>query len=209
MFFFYLHAECEKCTPLQASFLKDLRKRLKACKTLGSAVESLVEDAVREYVQKFIKAGSTSVDHLHEHLQPLYNTEYLISNPKILDMAKALADALMKPSLPVPVPLVHSLSLTPESKPLFSKPVVYHASVCCLAVNKCTHSDCSTYFKDEIGHSFKEVSISQSEQGRYLIAIQDSTYYIAFQSETNISQWPKKYQSLSKGICCCHTLICL
>ena len=92
-------------------------------------------------------------------------------------------------------------STNPErAEPLFSKPVVYHVSVCCLAVNKCTYSDCSAFFKDKIdGHSFKEVSISQSEEGRYLIAVQDSTNYIAFQGEPNIAQWAKNYQSFSEG----------
>ena len=92
-------------------------------------------------------------------------------------------------------------SPTPEkANSLFSKPVVYHASVCCLSVNKSAHNACSNFIKHDIGHCFKEVSISRSQVGRYLIAIQDSTYFIAFQGEPDFAQWPKKYKSFSEGI---------
>ena len=159
---------------------------------------------VSKYVKKFIQAGSTSVDHLHVHLQQLHKRELLIIDPEILSMAKSVADGLVvqtpTSSLPPSQEACSASSQTPQrAKLLFSKPVVYHASVCCRVVNKCTHNDYSTFFKDEVGHSFKEVSISRSEEGRYLIAVQDSTYYFAFQSEPNIAQWPEKYKSFSEG----------
>ena len=202
--------ECA-CTPLQASFLEHLKGQLKVFKTLPDS-KSFVEVAIREYVQKFIQAGSTSVDHLHEHLQKLYKREFLITDQEILNMAKKIADD-MQPSRSLLLSASslssahsgkHTSSSSPtlrRAKPLFSKPVVYHACLCCRAVNTCTHEDYSTFFKDEANcyHSFKEVSISRSEEGRYLIAVQDSTYYFAFQSEPNIAQWPERYQSFSEG----------
>ena len=205
--------EC-KCTPLQASFLEDLRKQLKVFKN-SPGLESFVKDAVCKYVEKFFSAKSTSVEHLHEHLQQLYKGEFLISDPKILEMAKKITDDMKRPPRSVQLsvdslssshsgrrpPSSHSSPTPQRANPLFSKHVVYHASVCCQAVNKCTHNDYSTFFKDEANcrHSFKELSISRSEEGRYLIAVQDSTYYIAFQGEPNIAQWPEKYKSLSEG----------
>ena len=183
------------CTPLQLSFLEDLKKQLTVFKSLPDS-NSFVEDAVRKYVDKFISAKSTSVDHLHEHLQQLYKKEFLITDPKILKMAEKITD-VSKRHVPPPVVVTPPQAAKPPL--LFSKPVVYHASVCCHAVNKCTHNDYSTFFKDETAHSFKEVSISRSEEGRYLIAVQDSTYYFAFQSEPNIAQWPERYQSFSEG----------
>ena len=173
-------------------------------KGLGSVGEPLAEDAVRKYVGKFNRAGSISgVVHLHEHLQLLHKREFLINNPKVLEMAKKITDGMRRPrSNSTTSSGVHPApSPTPRrAEPLFSKPVVYHASVCCRVVNKCAHNDCSKFFMDASdGHSFKEVSISQSE-GRYLIATQNSTYYIAFQAEPNIAQWPEKYKSFSEGI---------
>ena len=206
--------EC-KCTPLQASFLEDLRKQLKVFKNLPDS-DSFVKDAVCKYVEKFISAKSTSVEHLHEHLQQLYKREFLISDHDILDMAKEITVTLQRPVLHPAAPSASrrrtSSPLSPTTQramPLFSKPVVYHASVCCQAVNKCTHKDYSTFFKDEIGHSFKEVSISRSEEGRYLIAVEDSMYYIAFQGEPNIAQWPEKYKSLSEGTAFLFSVYCI
>ncbi len=88
---------------------------------------------------------------------------------------------------------------------LFSKPVVYHASICSLAVNKTDAGEYQKFFKDKRfvpGHSFKEMStcISRSKQDRYLIATQDdSTYYIAFQSEPNVTEWPKRFASFENS----------
>ena len=197
--------EC-KCTPLQTSFLDELRNQLNTIKTFSRKEIRLepAKDVVSKYVKKFIQAGSTPLEHLHEHLQQLHKRELLISDPEVLDMAKTLADDFVVRTTPSPSSLSQgsrpASSPTPRrAKPLFSKHVVYHASVCCQAVNNCTHNNCSAFFKDGVGHSFKEVSISRSEEGRYLIAVQDSTYYIAFQGEPDIAQWPEKYKSFSEG----------
>ena len=196
--------ECE-CTPLQTSFLEELRIQLNTIKSFSRKENRLepAKDVVSEYVKKFIQDGSTSVDHLHTHLQKLYKKEFLITDLTILEMAETLADGLAlqtPPTSSLACQETHSASSPTLHKPLFSKPVVYHASVCCQAVNKSTRKDCSSFLKDEVSHSFIQVSISQSEEeGRYLIAIQDSTYYIAFQSEPNIVQWPKKYKSFREG----------
>ena len=88
--------------------------------------------------------------------------------------------------------------------PLFSKAVVYHASICSRAVNSTNAGEYQKFFKTERfvpGHSLKEVAITRSKQDRYLIAIQDdSTYYIAFQSEPDITAWPDKYHSFGNGM---------
>lgn len=83
---------CE-CTPLQASFLEELRASLRAFKTISSEETRLSseEQVVIDYVYKFINTDSTMVDHLHEHLKQLYETEKLISSPNLLDNAKQLA----------------------------------------------------------------------------------------------------------------------
>ena len=104
--------------------------------------------------------------------------------------------------------LFHSAELTPpaKSKPFFPKDTIYHASICCQALTCCTADDYQQYFKDKVpGHSFQAVSISRptpdgKQHERYLIAKQgESKYYIAFESQPVLSQWPKKYHSFIKG----------
>ena len=59
------------------------------------------------------------------------------------------------------------------------------------------------FFKDRQlvpGHSFKAVSISRSKSDRYVIARKDeSTYYFAFQSELQLSEWGKNFNSFFDG----------
>ena len=81
--------------------------------------------------------------------------------------------------------------LSPETKELFSVDTLYHASVCCLAVNKCSTSN----FKDLLnvsGHGLQEASISitrESSTDRCLVAFQGSVMYVAFQSEPTLPYW--------------------
>ena len=200
-----LSVECEKCTPLQTSFLEDLRKQLEVFKGLGCVGEPLVEDAVDKYIHKFIQAGSTdSVDHLHEHLEQLFKREKLISDND-LHKAKHLSfdvSSLKRSSF---TDVVESSSTTLVKETLatpFSKCLFYHSSICSLAVNKCTVGNFQEFFKAQKFQSLREVSLSQSSHECYLIAMDsDSTYYIAFQSEPDITLtgWARKYKSFSEG----------
>ncbi len=187
---------------LQKSFLDDLKKLLDALKIFNGADKKKMEQkGLNEYVTRFIQAGCSSTDHLDEHLLALHEKDILITDVSVYHWAKQLAaekftEIVAVPTSPikvVPVPKSH----------LFSKPVVYHASICSLAVNKTDAGEYQKFFKNKRfvpGHSFKEVSISRSKQERYLIATQDdSTYYIAFQSEPNITEWPKRFKSFEHG----------
>ena len=94
-------------------------------------------------------------------------------------------------------------------EPLFSKDTVYHASICCQALASCTAGDYQRFFKDKEkvhvpGHSFEAVSISHpspdQQHERYLIAKQgESKYYIAFESQPDLSLWQKEYKSFVEG----------
>ena len=87
---------------------------------------------------------------------------------------------------------------------------MFHASLCCQAVSSCTAGDYQQFFKNKElvpGHSFNAISISRprhdssSLREQYLIAKQgESTYYIAFQSETDLREWPKKSASFIQGL---------
>ena len=81
---------------------------------------------------------------------------------------------------------------------LFCKDTVHHASICSRAISECDADNYLKFFESNVSrHSLQAVSISCSEQDRYLVARQgESTYYIAFQSETD---WPE-LKSFIKGI---------
>ena len=164
------------------------------------------EQAVLDYVQKYIKAGSTSIDHLHAHLEQLYETEELISDPGLIDEAKQLSYEVLslKKSTLLNIERPSTTTLFGEEKLAtpFSKRLFYHASLCSLAVNRCTEEDnCQEFFKKQKFHSLKEVSLSHTSHEHYLIASGgDSTYYIAFQSEPDITRWPRKYKSFNEGM---------
>ncbi len=156
------------------------------------------QHALSEYVTCFIQAGCTSTDHLDEHLLALHEKDNLITD---VHWAKQLAAEKFTEIVAIPT---SPIKVAPIPKlPLFSKPIVYHASICSLAVNKTDAGEYQKFFKDKRcvpGHSFKEISISRSKQERYLIATQDdSTYYIAFQSEPNVTEWPKRFVSFENG----------
>ena len=201
-----LCTECE-CTPLQRTFLEELRDQLKAISTFSSEEVrySSTKEVVRDYVEKYIKAGSTSIDHLHKHLEQLYEIEELISDQGLLDEAKQVsyeAFSLKKSTL-LNIGRSSSTMLFREEKLAtpFSKRLFYHASLCSLAVNRCTVDNCQEFFKDQKFYSLKEVSLSHSSHKRYLVASgDDSTYYIAFQSEPDVTEWPRMYTSFNEGM---------
>ncbi len=190
------------CTALQKLSLNKLKKLLDGLKEYTYAEKKKTEQhALSEYVTDFIQAGCSSTDHLDEHLLALHEKDNLITDVSLYHWAKQLAiekftEIATLPMSPIKISLV-------TKAPLFSKPVVYHACICSLAVNKTDAGEYQKFFKDRRfvpGHSFKEVSISRSKQDRYLIASQnDSTYYIAFQSEPNITEWPKRFTSFENG----------
>ncbi len=187
---------------LQKSFLNDIKKLLDALKVYSGADQKKMEKtALSEYVTRFIQAGCSSTDHLDKHLLGLHEKDNLITDVSLYHWAKQLASEKFTEIVAIPTSQIKMAPVTKSH--LFSKPLVYHASICSLAVNKTDAGEYQKFFKDRRfipGHSFKEVSISRSKQDRYLIETQDdSTYYIAFQSEPNITEWPKKFASFEHG----------
>ncbi len=190
------------CTVLQKSFLDKLKKLLDGLKLYsGTDQKKMEKTALSEYVTYFIQAGCSSTDHLDEHLLALHEQDNMITDVSIYHWAKQLATDKFTEIVAIPTSPI-KVAPIPKSC-LFSKPVVYHASICSLAVNKTDAGEFQKFFKDKHfvpGHSFKEISISRSKQERYLIATQDnSIYYIAFQSEPNVTEWPKRFASFENG----------
>ena len=96
----------------------------------------------------------------------------------------------------------------PEEVPLFSKENVYHALVCCQAVNASDESKVRSILR-ELSHSFDGLSVTRSDckerhrpgkhHGMYIIARKaDGTYIVAFKGIPALSEW-LTYSSLEEG----------
>ena len=84
-----------------------------------------------------------------------------------------------------------------DSEVVVSKPDIYHSSMLCVALSDNQKSHTRLHF-------LREMSISQSSSGKYLVAVSDRTTFIAFQSELDLREWPRKYDSFSEGMSIYH-----
>ena len=94
-----------------------------------------------------------------------------------------------------------------QEPPLFSKDTLYHASICCEAINDVMPSNPLSFFRNKKPqHSLTEVSFSQCKDGTtpYLIAKQNDVVYVAFQGVPEVSQWMKSASSFNEG---CHSTV--
>ena len=152
-------------------------------------INQVLQWALQDYITSFTKFSCINVEHLKHHLR-LLHTEGLISDLSVYKWAVQVAEERVSQVTFDPV--------SSRKKPLFSKDVLYHASLCSLAVNSENMFEENTWIR---GHNFKAVSISQSSKERYLVATQDeSIYYFAFQGNSDISSWLKEYESFSEGL---------
>ena len=97
----------------------------------------------------------------------------------------------------------------PQEVPLFSKENVYHALVCCQAVDASDESQVRSILR-ELSHSFDGLSVTRSDckerhqpgkhHGMYIIARKaDGTYIVAFRGIPALSAW-LTYSSFEEGI---------
>ena len=160
----------------------------------------MIKAVVREYITDSQQSGSTK-EHTEGHLQELHRRDFLLSEPMYEWASQLLAEVFAEAA--VDKSGYEPLSPSETKEPLFCKDTVYHASICSHAINEYSAGDYLKFFKLKEkgpGHSFQEVSISRSKQDRYLIARQgESTFYFAFQSEPDLSKWPKLFKSFSEG----------
>ena len=169
----------------------------------STKAEPVIQQAIRDYGSTCLNLGA-SIDHVTDQLQRLYRDELRISEGLY---RQALQDAIdlhaeLHPALTEAA--VASKPTTSEPQPLFNKDTVYHAGICSLAVCTRDAGNYQQFFKDREmvpGHSLTGVSLSRSEQDRYLIARQDdSTVYLGFQSEPLLLEWSKQFKSFGKGV---------
>ena len=159
----------------------------------------------KDIVMKFLRESQQSrksAKDVKEFLHKLHQ-KYLIRKP-VYEWAIEEVKKEFTEDNPLLLPSPDQSSTDDSSaEPLFSKDTVYHASICCQALASCNQR----FFKDRekvLKHSFEAVSISHPSPGqqheRYLIAKQGkSKYYIAFESQPDLSQWQKKHQSFVEG----------
>ena len=164
------------------------------------AKATLIKGNIQQFIETGLRAGA-SKDDVKKVLSELYSSDVLISGD-IFEWA------LSEVSTTAQAVCLQQTSNPSDEKeklpPLFCKETLYHASLCCYAVSTCDANTYQTFFnKDFPNHSLEEVSLSRSRDreqvDRYLIARHDKTYYVAFQSEPLIAQWPK-FTSFQEGM---------
>ena len=199
--------------PIKISILLALEQKLQPLQGDEVDDKKSVESLQRSYVKRYItnsQLSGASLAEVQENLQQLRQKKILITE-SVLRWATETAIAVFSEAKESSQHNGADISSPLEvSEPLFCKDTVYHASLCCQAVSSCTAGDYQKFFKNKElvpGHLFDAISISRprhdsSLREQYLIAKQgESTYYIAFQSETDLREWPKKCTSFIQGQC--------
>ena len=201
LYFYPIIESC--CTALERLLINKLKTKVEYLRSTKCCSEQeeeskvdMIKAVVREYVTESQQSGSTK-EHIEGHLQ--HRSDFLLSEP-IYKWSEQLVDETFEKTA------VDELSSEPfspsePSGPLFCKDTVYHASICSRAINESDAGDYLKFLKTKVpGHSFQAVLISRYKQDYYLIAQQgESTYYFAFQSEPDLSKWPKLFKSFSEG----------
>ena len=193
------------------SILSALESKLQTLRSTETVDAEEVDRMHKFVVNKFLSQSQQSGAMLKDVqiiLRELHQRKYLISE-SVLHWAIQKANELFSAQddlIHASVPDMPSPQSPAEvTEPLFCKDTVYHAGLCCEAVTTCTAGDYQKFFKNVPGHSFNAVSFSRPRQdgslsGHYLIATQgESKYYVAFQSEPNLTEWPKKCTSFTQG----------
>ena len=146
---------------------------------------------------------STDVELMEKELKYLYEEEHLIPREafdvswgRLQQMKKAqLSASSSTPSSPDPV----------KKETLFTKENVYHALVCCRALEQ---QDSLEYLKTgDCVHLFKAASVTRDDcdskhggecHGRYLIAKKRNVYFMAFTGIPSVNKW-MNYDSFDEG----------
>ncbi len=193
------------------SVATELKQKLESLKKFdtnrkGSAEHknAMIQGAVQDFIENSSRSGAGR-QAIEAELREVYSKDLLVSN----DMYQwALKE--VESSVPADKGASTESSSSPDDAkssvpPLFCKDMLYHASLCCFAVSTCDVATYQGFFnKDYPSHCLEEVSLSRSKDredvDRYLIAKQGSTYYVAFQSEPQLSLWPEKFTSFEEGV---------
>ena len=168
--------------------------------------ESAQDTAIKNFISRSVECGS-SLDDVKEQLRTVHLEKLLISKVMFTKALQFADDEYVK-NQPSHVRAHENepISATKDTQveSLFCKDTVYHASLCCHAVNNYDAGNYQNFFKNKElvpGHSFSAVSFSRLKEEKFLIAQKgESTFYFAFQGKLSLSEWGKEYTSFSEGI---------
>ena len=189
--------------------MRECLKPVEAFKSDGKF--GIAEEALGQFAVDSVNFGR-KLEYIHEQLLRLQKEELpsCISDAiceKAYELAVQRHEEVVNTSF-----AVSKQPQQPASEPLFCKDTIYHASICSRIVSDMTYTagDYQKAFKNQVivpGHSFTSVSMSRkkhdprSKQDRYLVAQKgESTYYFAFQSEPNLSEWGRLFNSFDEGM---------
>ncbi len=187
----------------------ELRQKLESLKKFdtnrkGSAESrnTLIQGAVQDFIENCSRSGA-SRQAIEAELRELYSKDLLVSND-MYQWALKEVESSVAADKGASTESSSSDDAKSSAPPLFCKDTLYHASLCCFAVSTCDAATYQGFFnKDYPSHCLEEVSLSRSEGredvDRYLITRQGSTYYVAFQSEPQLSLWPETFTSFEEG----------
>jgi hypothetical protein len=174
--------------------LQHLMKMPSSDETKMIIVKDLIQDFLRKSTQ-----SNVSKEEMKERLASVYGSELLFSKEVYewaLEMIASIPDVSTTKSSPD-----SSEEESEVEKPLFCEDTVYHASLCCVAVNSRDSTNYKSFFEKDYPHCLEEVSMSSCRDrvDRYLIARKEKTYFIAFQSEPSFSKWLELFTSFEQG----------
>lgn len=207
-----------QCTETGSVELEDLKENLSLIKKMGEDPSApKLDGSIQFEIKKYINArlrDDMEINDIETEMRKLCY-EHLVIPTSLCEwtigIVKELSRKFSAQSQPSsPNSSSHISPYNTESKPperlgiTEFKEMLYHALLCCQAVNTCTSSDYSSVFSSlDNGNKFSEVSISICSDhniDRYIIAKQKDVVYLAFLSEPFISNWLDKYPSFIDGL---------
>ena len=193
------------------SFLESAATKLKAHLStfkevdkaeINPAVKTLINEQIKDFIATCLKTGC-SPDDVHDTLTNIHHTDFLVSN-ETLKWAMERVDSIAVQSTSNSNGDCPDQSNTKEDKKLFCNDVIYHATLCSHAASTCDENYFKKFFnEDHQHHTLDEASLSitrkREEVDRYLIARKGKIYFIAFKSESLLSDWQEKFTSFAEG----------
>ena len=196
--------------------LKDQLTALSSIKQSASSPHAEVsaincfQDLIQQYIEKALRSG-IETSQVKNDMEKLCRVHLVIpavlwtwtmqevdkANEKLTSELRKVVKPKVKEGTPKPS--------------LFSKDTLYHASLCCDAINVSTSlAKPQSYFQNKNPqHNFTEVSFSQSRDSitPYLIAKLHDVIYVAFQSTPFLDKWMENATSFNEGLPCTTTLL--
>ena len=169
---------------------------------INPAVKTLINEQIEEFISTCLKTGCNP-DDVRDTLTNIHHTDFLISN-ETLRWAMERVDSIAVQSTSTSSGDHSDQLSSKEDEKLFCDDVIYHATLCSLAASTCDENNFKDFFnEDHQHHNLDEASLSitrkREEVDRYLIARKGKIYFIAFKSESLLSDWQEKFTSFAEG----------